>query len=192
MLGSIVLLIIETIVGLFTLVLLARFLMQWLRISFRSTLGHFVMVATDWLVKPLRRAIPGLFGLDMATLLPAWLLQTGFAGLELALRGVPIGGEPALTVLGLLGMGMVGLMRITVYVVLVVVLISAVMTWVNPHAPAAAVFHELSAPFLRPFRRLVPTIANVDLSPLVLLLVLQIVLIVLASVHAAFVPMVVG
>ena len=71
MLGNLFLTIIDTLGGLLSGVLLARFIMQWQRISFRNPLGQFVVATTDWLVLPLRRAIPGLGGLDLASLLPA-------------------------------------------------------------------------------------------------------------------------
>lgn len=189
MLGGILILILDVAFGFITMLLLARFFMQWQRVSFRNQIGQFVVTTTDWVVRPLRRAIPGLFGLDMASLLPAWAFQTVYVSLEFALRGAPFDSGPVAVLLGVWGMGLVALLRMAVYLVMAVVLVSAVLSWVNPHAPAAGVFHGLAAPFLRPFRRIVPMVANVDLSPLVLLLLLQIVLIVLADVQRRFVPL---
>jgi YggT family protein len=60
------------------------------------------------------------------------------------------------------------------------VIVNVVLSWVNPYSPVAPVFDAMTRPFLRPIRRLVPPIANVDLSPLVLLIVLQILMIPLA------------
>lgn len=192
MLINILLLIIDTAVGFITLMLLARFFMQWQRVSFRNQIGQFVVTTTDWVVRPLRRLIPGLFGLDMASLLPAWAFQTLFVFIEMAMRGVPFTGNPAGVLLGLWGLGLVELLRMLVYLVFAVVLVAAVLSWVAPHSPAGPVFNALSAPFLRPFRRIVPTIANIDLSPLVLLLVLQILLMVLGSLRGGFAPLLFG
>lgn len=186
MLGNVVLLILNTAVGFLTLMLLARFFMQWQRVSFRNQIGQFVVATTDWLVRPLRRVIPGLMGFDLASLLPAWVLQTLLVFVELWLAGAPLGENMAGVALGVLGLGLLELVRMAIYLVIAVVLMSAVLSWVNPHAPAAAVFHNLSAPFLRPFRRIIPPIANVDLSPLVLLLVLQIVLMVVGGLRGNF------
>ena len=186
MLGNVVLLILNTAVGFLTLMLLARFFMQWQRVSFRNQIGQFVVATTDWLVRPLRRVIPGLMGFDLASLLPAWVLQTLLVFVELWLRGAPLGENTAGVLLGVLGLGLLELVRMAIYLVIAVVLMSAVLSWVNPHAPAASVFHNLSAPFLRPFRRVIPPIANVDLSPLVLLLVLQIVLMVVSGLRGNF------
>lgn len=186
MLTSIFLLILDTAASLITLMLLARFLMQWARVSFRNPLGQFVVATTDWVVRPLRRVLPGVAGLDLASLLPAWLVQTVFVLLDLSLRGLSIGGNPLGVLLGVLGLGLLAVLKLTIYLIIGVVLIGVVLSWVNPHAPAAPVFFGLSEPFLRPIRRRVPTIANIDLSPVVLFLILQIVLLVLASAAGGF------
>ena len=192
MLGNILLLVLNFVFGFITIALLARFFMQWQRVGFRNQVGQFVVACTDWLVIPLRRVIPGLFGMDLASLLPAWVFQTGFVFIELGLRGVPFAGEPLGMLAGVWGMGLLELLRMALYLVFAVVLVSAIMSWFSPHAPAAAVFHALADPFLRPFRRVVPMIANVDLSPLVLLLLLQILLMVVGGARNSLLPLIVG
>ncbi|MBL8444022.1 MAG: YggT family protein [Zoogloeaceae bacterium] len=192
MISGILLLIVNFAFSFITMLLLARFFMQWQRVSFRNQLGQFVLTTTDWAVKPMRRVIPGLFGLDLASLVPAWAFQMVLAFVELSLRGASLDGGVFGVLLGLAGLGLIELLRMALYLVMAVVLISAVLSWVSPHAPAAPVFHGLAAPFLRPFRRLLPTIANVDLSPLLLLLVLQVLLIVLGEMRGAFAPLLFG
>ncbi|NMG29204.1 YggT family protein [Aromatoleum evansii] len=192
MLGNVLLLVLDTAFGFITLMLLARFFMQWQRVSFRNQVGAFVVATTDWIVRPLRRVIPGVMGLDLASLLPAWVLQTLFVFIELSLRGAALNGNPGGLILGLWGLGLLEVARMAIYLVFGVVLMSAILSWVSPHAPAAPVFHNLSAPFLRPFRRILPPIANVDLSPLVLLLVLQIVLMLLGGLRGNFASLLVG
>ena len=192
MLGNILLVVLDAVFGFITMMLLARFFMQWLRVSFRNQIGQFVVATTDWIVRPLRRVIPGLMGLDMASLLPAWLFQTLFVFIELVLRGVPLSGGIGGLMVGLWGLGLLEVVRMALYLVFGVVIMSAILSWVSPHAPAAAVLNNLSAPFLRPFRRVLPPIANVDLSPLVLLLILQIVLMVLGGLRSNFASMLIG
>lgn len=191
MLGSIFFLLLNFVFGAFTLLLLVRFFMQRQRVPFHTQLGHFVLATTDWIVRPLRRVIPGLWGLDMASLVPAWLAQVIFAAIELSMRGVPFG-EAGGVALGLAGMGLVGVARLAVYLVFALVLLSAVLSWIAPHAPAAPMVRYLADPLLRPFRRIIPPIANVDLSPLVLLLLLQVILVVLAGLKGNFIPLIVG
>ena len=192
MLTNIFLLLLDTACGFITVMLLARFLMQWARVSFRNPLGQFVVATTDWAVRPLRRVLPGFMGLDLASLVPAWLVQSLFAPVELALRGMPLAGNPVAVALGALGLGLLAAIKLAIYLIIGVVLVAAALSWVNPHAPAASVFFGLAEPFLRPIRRVVPSIANVDLSPLVLLLVLQILLMVLSSIAGGFLGLTLG
>ncbi|MDR1462780.1 MAG: YggT family protein [Azoarcus sp.] len=171
---QIVLLIAGMVFGFITLALLARFFMQWGRVSFRNSVGDFVIAVTDWAVMPLRRIVPGLFGLDMASLLPAWAAQMIYAAIELSLHGMSAGALAAIPLLGV-----IGLARMAVYLVFFVVLAAAILSWVGPHLPAAMVFDALARPFLAPFRRLIRPLNGIDLSPLVLLVLLQIILLVL-------------
>jgi YggT family protein len=173
---QIMLLIAGTATGFITLVLLARFFMQWGRVSFRNPVGHFIIVMTDWVVLPLRRIIPGFFGLDMASLLPAWVAQMLYGSLELLSRGARMS-----TLVGIPLLGLLDLARMATYLVFGVVLVAAVLSWVGPQAPAAYVFEALARPFLAPFRRLIRPVGGIDLSPLALLLALQIVLMLLGS-----------
>jgi YggT family protein len=192
MLVNLLLLILNFAGGFLSLMLLARFFMQWQRVSFHNQVGQFVIATTDWCVRPLRRFLPGVFGLDLASLLPAWLVETLLALATFAARGLPFNDNPVSVVLGLWGFGLVELLQLMVYMVMGIVLISAVFSWVNPHAPMAPLFFSLAAPFLRPLRRVIPPIANVDLSPLVLLLVLQVILMFIGHLGGSFIPLIVA
>ena len=188
MLTQIVLLILDTVCGLLTLALLVRFAMQWARAPFRNPLGQFIVAVTDWMVRPLRRVIPGLFGLDMASLLLAWLWQVVYQGIALGLSGVllAVSFAPALVVALL---ALLEVAKISLYLLMGAVLVAAVFSWVNPHAPLADVFNILTRPLLRPFRRVIPPVGGVDLSPLALLLLLQIALFVVAGLRNSVLPM---
>ena len=127
MLANILLLVINAAAGFITLMLLARFYMQWQRISFRNQLGQFVVSTTDWIVRPLRRVVPGMFGLDMASLLPAWVVQVLLVAFELSLRGAVFSGNAGAVALGLLGVGLIETVRMMIYLLFAVVLGSAVL-----------------------------------------------------------------
>lgn len=178
MLANILLLILSTVGDVLTLLLLARFFMQWQRISFRNQFGSFIAATTNWIVLPLRRVVPGLQGLDLASLVAAWLVQALLVGFQLSLRGVDVGAE---LLVAMLATAFFEVLRMTVYLLIGVVIVSAVLSWVNPHAPIAPLVNGLADPFLRPIRRFVPPIANVDLSPVVLLLLLQVMLMVIGN-----------
>jgi YggT family protein len=188
MLTQILLLLASTATDLLTVALLARFALQVVRAPFRNPLGQFLLAATNWMVVPTRRLVPSVGGYDTATLLLAWLWQGAYLGLATGLSGSLLG-VSATPVVGIALIAVLELVKISLYLVMGVVLISAVFSWVNPYAPMAATFDHLSQPLLRPFRRVIPPIGGVDLSPLALLLALQILLIVLAGVRANVLPL---
>ena len=182
MLASLLLTVIETLGSLLTGVLLARFIMQWQRVSFRNPIGQFVVATTDWLVLPLRRFIPGLGGLDLASLLPAWVVQVLVMFVVLGLMGRIGAANPFGLLAVMWGVGLLETLRVALYLLMGVVLMSAILSWVNPYAPMAGVINALAEPFLRPFRRIIPLIGGVDLSPIALFLLLQVALSALAMV----------
>lgn len=171
--------ILDWVCGFFTMALLARFLMQWTRAPFRNPIGEFVIALTDWAVKPARRLIPSAYGMDLPSLLLAWLTQVIFQSMFYVLGGMPelaISGAVAL-------LALIEVLRVGVYLLMGVVIVSALLSWVNPYAPLAPVFNVMARPFLRPLQNLIPLIGGVDLSPMVLLLILQVLLRMLDSLH---------
>lgn len=179
MLLNIVNLVIDAILGLLTFLVVARFFMQWARLPFHHPVGAFVVQMTQWLVGPLRRGIPGWGGYDWASLVGGWILQCAGVALILAVRGV-LGALDPLTLAGVIaGQGGMMLLRVIIYFFIGALILQAVLSWVNPHSPLAGPLNQLTRPLLRPIQRFVPPVANVDLSPLVLLLLAQIVLVVL-------------
>ncbi|NSL54066.1 YggT family protein [Uliginosibacterium sp. IMCC34675] len=164
-------LILQTVAGFFTALLLVRTVMRFQRISFVSQLGQFVLATTNWAVLPFQKWVPSVGKLDLCSLLPAWLIQVAVV-LILGLMAGKV--EPVSLLLSALVFGFLGLIKAALQMLFWVVILSAVLSWVNPHSPLAGPLHMFTRPFLAPFRRVIPPIANVDLSPLVLLLVLQI------------------
>lgn len=172
-------LLIDTAVAFLVFVLLARFHFQWLRVPFRNPMGEFVLAVTNWAVLPARRVIPGLAGLDLATLILAWACQA----LGLWAQAAIVGAEPS--ALALVAVAAVDLLRYSVYILVFAVFVQVAISWINPDAPLGPLFDMVTRPFLRPLRRYVPPAGRVDLSPLVLLLVLYILLIPIAHLRAA-------
>lgn len=179
MLGQIAVFLIDTVVSLLVFMLLARFHLQWLRVPFRNPLGEFVLATTSWIVLPARRVIPGLAGLDLATLLVAWLLQA----LGLWAQAWIAGGEPGIAALA--AVAAVDLVRYSVYILLFAVIVEVALSWINPDAPLAPLFSLVTRPFLRPLRRYVPPLGRVDITPMVLLVILYVLLIPLAHLRVA-------
>lgn len=173
MLAGTLALILQAVVSFFTALLLVRTVMRFLRISFVGQLGQFVLATTNWAVLPFQKVVPGLARLDLCSLLPAWLIQVALVLLLRLLAGAPV---DLMILPAALLFGFLGLIRAGLYMLMWVVILAAVLSWVNPYAPLAGPLNAFTRPFLNPIRRVLPPLAGVDLSPLILLLVLQILL----------------
>ncbi|TCS36886.1 YggT family protein [Paucimonas lemoignei] len=167
MLQSIVTLIVDTIAGLLAVVLLLRFWMQVVRVRPPMSVAHFTFKLSDWLVKPLRRIVPGAGGYDWASLLGAFLI----ALLSII---VTVWLFFPLSVQLVLLLSLLRFIQWIFYGFMGLIIVEVIFSWVNPHAPLAPFVGALTEPLLRPLRRVLPLIGNIDLSPLVALLLLQI------------------
>jgi YggT family protein len=167
----------QVVFGLAATAFWLRFYMQWARVPFHNPFSQFIVKVTDFAVKPMRRAIPGFFGLDWASLLLFFLAE-----LLLALGSHWVGGYPFLAAgagvwPGFMLLALAGCMNLAIYVIIALILVQAVISWVNPFSPMASVFYALSRPILAPFQRFIPPISGIDLSPLAAFVVLQLLLI---------------
>ena len=176
MLIQVVFFLADAVIGFFSVLLLLRFYMQAFRVSFAGPVGHFVVTLSNWAVKPLRRLIPGVAGLDWSSMVAALALQALLAGLLVGLGGV-------LPQAGGLDVGLIilwwavrGVLRLSLYLLIGALILQAVLSWVNPYSPVAAPAYQLTRPFLDPIRRILPPISGIDLSPLVAILLAQVVL----------------
>jgi YggT family protein len=183
MLYQIVSLLLEVLVGFLSGACLLRLYMQYQRIpmSARSgnPLGRFVFAVTDWIVLPLRRVLPAIGALDTASLVAAFVLQLAEFGLLWLLSGAA-GGVFAVPILA--GFGV---LRVAISGLTGIVIVYAVLSWVSTQSVLADVIERLVAPLLMPIRRVLPLVGGIDLSPLALLLILQIAAIVLGHLQAA-------
>ena len=178
----------ETFFFLLIAAALLRAWMNWVRVNMSAQPGRFVMAVTDWLVKPLRRALPKALTrsrVDWASVLAAALLALGYALLWGLLFGVVLGATPWASALGptaflsLLVFALKMLIRVALQTLFILVLGYAIVSWIQPGSPAYGLLARLAEPLLTPLRRVIPTVGGLDLSALVLLLVLQIGLMVL-------------
>ena len=168
---------VETAFGLFVVALLLRFYLQWAQAPYRNPLSAFLQALTDFMVRPARRVVPGLWGLDLASLVLAWLLQLAEIVIVLQIRGYQTGPEAGLAIVGIGLLALVALVRIALYILMAAVIVQVVLSWVGSYSPLAPLIGSMTRPFLRPFQRRIPPIGNVDLSPLFLLVAVQLLLI---------------
>ncbi|GJI88599.1 membrane protein [Rugamonas sp. R1(2021)] len=162
---SIVMLIVDAIATLLGGALLLRFWMQAIRVRPPSSVAQFTFQLSDWLVRPLRRIVPGVGGYDWASLIGAFLIVL------LATSVLFLAGWTTQAVL------LVALQRFLQWILygfMALLVIEAIFSWVNPHAPLAPFVRALNEPLLKPIRRMVPLVGNLDLSLLVALILLQI------------------
>ena len=154
-------------------VLLLRFWMQAIRVRPPASVAQFTFTLSDWLVRPLRRIVPGVGGYDWASLIGAFLVVL-LATSVVLLTGAS--GE---------AMFLLALYRFLTWIIygfIALLIIEAIFSWVNPHAPLAPFVRALNDPLLRPLRRVVPLVGGLDLSLLVALILLQIAQVVLGMV----------
>ena len=173
MLYQIISLVLDVAVGLVCGTCLLRLYMQQQRIPMSARAGNpvgpFIFALTDWLVLPLRRVLPKLAAFDLASLIAALLLQLAQYLLLWLLQGAAqsLGVVAVLAVFGLLRVAVSGLTGL--------VMIYALLSWVQAHSPVTDLLDRLVAPLLSPIRRHLPLMGGVDLSPLALLVLLQVV-----------------
>jgi YggT family protein len=171
--------IIDVIAGMLGGVLLLRFWMQVVRVRPPSSIAQFTFQLSDWLVRPLRRVLPGVAGYDWASLVGAFLV----ALLSIAADFLTI---TQLSIDVVLLRAALNVAHWIIYGLIGLILIEVVFSWVNPHAPLAPFVRALNDPVMRPLRRIIPPIGSIDLTPLVALLLLQIALQLLAWIGVSF------
>ena len=165
---------VETLGTLIASASLLRALAWRARVSPRDPIHRFVIAVTDWLVKPLRRFLPPSGTLDLASLAAALLLALVTSLVWSALFS---GGGLMLVV----PLALFWVLKWGLYLVMGLVLLQALLSWVNPQAPVAPTLDRLTQPFLAPLRGIVPVIGGVDLSPLALLVLGQLAVALLES-----------
>ena len=166
----------ETFLGLFSLALLLRFYLQAVRAPARNPMTQFLAALTDFIVRPTRRIIPGLWGYDLSTLLLAWLTELLLVASVLALKGYQLGPGVGSAIVGFMLLASLNLVKLFMYILMVAVFAQAILSFIAPRGPATSILASLTRPFLGLFQRRVPPVGGVDLSPLFVLVICQILL----------------
>ena len=174
MFGDIARFLLNTLFTLFGAALLLRAWLQYVRVPAYSQVSHAVQQVTNWLVLPLRRIIPGTRGIDWASIVAALIAAIVYVLLMVWLAGAdPTSLLPALVIVAVLT-----LVKWALNLILWMTILMALLSWLNPHSPAMPVLFQLTAPFLNPLRRVLPNFGGLDLSPILLFVIVQVLLMV--------------
>ncbi len=156
-------------------ILLFRFHAVWLRVPMRNPLGEFIMVMTDFLVLRARRYVPTAWGYDSASLLLALLVETVYVSAFVWTQGLPVSGFP---IVGLLAWAAVKLLKLSVNILVLAVLAQAILSWLGKPTTVGPLLAAVTHRFLNPLRRVVPLLGAIDISPMLLFVICQLILIV--------------
>ena len=162
---------ITTLFELYILVVMIRFLLQWVRADFYNPVSQFVVKVTNPPLKPLRRVIPGFAGLDISSIILMLILQSISFSILFLLQGrefLPF---------AIIMLSLAELVSLAINVFLFAIFIQVIVSWINPmagHNPAMSILYSITEPLLRPARRMLPPISGLDLSPIIVILGLQV------------------
>ena len=161
--------VIQTLGSLYLLIVLLRFILQLVRANFYNPLCQFAVKATQPLLKPLRRVIPSMFGLDMSSLVLALVVQMALFAVILLLSGYSV------DVRFLAPWALIGIFALFLKILFWAMIISVILSWVAPgsHNPGAELVQQITEPVLAPFRRIIPNLGGLDISPIFAFIALQ-------------------
>ena len=164
--------VLQTIGSLYLLIVLLRFILQLVRADFYNPLSQFIVRATHPLLKPLRKVIPSVAGLDLASLVLAIVVQLVLMALTLMLLGYGVDNP-----LQLLVWSIIGVTALFLKVFFFALIISVILSWVaqGSHNPTAMLINQICEPLLSPIRRILPSMGGLDLSPIVAFLILNLI-----------------
>lgn len=181
LLNNALLFLLQTILGLLTLVFLLRFYFQLTKVSFQNQAAQVIVTLSNFAVKPMRRLMNslrnlGFSKLDISTLLLAYITQLLLTLLSLWLKDFPLLIAGNSIWLAILTVAFIGVISMSVTIFLYAVLIQAVLSWINPHTPIAPILNNMTSPILRFLGRFIPPAGNVDLNPLIFIIAAQLLL----------------
>ena len=173
---------IQTVFGLYILAVMLRLMLQWVRADFYNPVSQFIVKITNPPLKVLRRVIPGWGGIDLASVLLLIALQMA----ELFLIYMALGQAAGVSALFVVAIS--ELLGLVINVFIGAILIQVILSWVAPgsYNPLIGLVHRIAEPLLAPARRIIPPFSGIDLSPLVALVVLQLLKILLVAPIADF------
>ena len=163
---------VQTVLSLYLVTMLLRFLLQLVRADFYNPISQFIVKVTNPLVIPLRRVIPGLGGIDVSSLLLALLLQLAAIVALLLINGLSPPG-----ILLLLAWSVLGVLGLLVNIYFFALLAMIILSWVaaGSRHPAIYLLYQITEPVMAPFRKVLPPMGGLDLSPILVFVLINII-----------------
>ena len=160
---------VETLFDLYIIVLMLRFILQQVRADFYNPISQFIVKATAPVLNPARKLIPGLGGIDLATI----VVVVAFIAIKLFIISLLSGYTPS--VLALLLTGIRDFITLLLNIFIFAIIVQAILSWINPdpYNPVSGILFNITQPVLQPFRRLIKPVGGLDLSPLIALITLM-------------------
>ncbi|MDE1183451.1 YggT family protein [Paraburkholderia sp.] len=174
MFGDIARFLLNTVFTLFGAALLLRAWLQVVRLPPYNPVSNAVFQVTNWIVLPLRKILPSTKNIDWASIVAALIAALVYVVLMVLLTGIdPLSLAPTLAIVALLTV-----IKWALNLIIWMTILMALLSWLNPRSPAMPILFQLTAPFLSPLRRVVPQIGGIDLSPILLFVIVQVLLMV--------------
>jgi YggT family protein len=161
---------IKTIFSIYISIVLIRLLLQFVKADFYNPVAQFIVTATNPIIKPLRRFIPGWFGVDWSCVLVALGLQATETILSLLVKGYSVP-PTAISISGLLIWSLGELIDICLVIFLFATFVQIIASWIQPNQynPLTLLCEQITAPLFKPVRRFVPNFGMLDFSPIVVI-----------------------
>lgn len=164
--------VVQTLVSLYLVIVLLRFVLQLVKANFYNPLSQFAVRATQPLLKPIRRIVPSVFGLDTSSLILSIVIQALLMAFILIVTYGTMGDIPHL-----LMWAIIGVTSLFLKIFWVAMIVMVIVSWIAPgsHNPAAELAYQISEPVLAPFRKLMPNLGGMDISPIFAFLAIQVI-----------------
>jgi len=171
----------DTLLGLFSFAVLLRFYLQLTGAPFQNPVSQAVVALTNFAVKPTRRFIPSWRAYDLSTLFLAYMTELLLQFIKLWLHEFPILVADNSVWIALFGLALLAVIKLSIYIFLYSIILQAVLSWVNPYTAISSALNALTNPILKPLRRYIPSPNGLDLTPLVVFILAQLLIIILVS-----------
>ncbi len=160
------------------LALLLRYLLAKVKTNSYNPLSEVIMKLTNPLLVPLRRVMPGYLGIDWSSVIALLLIQsTKLTIIQVIMKG------GLLAIDGLVILTVANLLEMVLYIYMFTIIIQVIISWINPsvHSPVTTIMQQLTEPILRPARKITRFGGSLDFSPLLVLVIIQLLMILIIS-----------